>query len=40
MNHTQKKGVSQLLLIDNSCDGDDSDFEHNENEDSLSSDND
>ena len=32
--------VSQLLLIDYSNDGDDSDFEYNENEDSLSSDDD
>ena len=32
--------VSQLLLIDDSSDGDDSDFEYSKNEDSLSSDDD
>ena len=32
--------VSQLLLIDDSSDGDDSNFEYGENEDSLSSDDD
>ena len=34
------KDVSQLLMIDDSSDGDDNDFQYDENGDSLSSDDD